>query len=270
MSETPASGAGYRINALSDLYCLPVVYGLQQPESPAAAGLSFDSAGINTERLLAGECDAALIGAVEYARNSSDFSLLPSIGVSSRGESRTILLCLNRDIRKITTVATGVVSSSEIVLTKLILSEKYEQGVAFVPVIGSLEQMLSKADAALLTGDAALRSGWRGPLLDLVDEWSDMTDLPFVHACCAVRTEKTGGQLSSLLLSSQDAGIRSFRKIASDRCRLFSLSPDHLEQQLELYSYGFDEEAREGLGEFYRYAFYLGLLPDVPEINLIS
>lgn len=270
MPETTVPGANYRINALPDLYCLPIVHGLQQPESPASAGLLFESAGVNTERLLAGECDAAIIGAIEYARNSSDLTLIPSVGVSSRGESRTVLLCLNRDIRKISSVATGIVSSSEIVLTKLILSEKYEQDVAFVPVIGSLEQMLSKADAALLTGDAVLRSGWSGPMLDLVDEWSDLTDLPFVHACCAVRTEKGSARLSELLLSSQEEGVRSIRSIATERSRILSRSADSLEQQLEVYSYGFDEEAREGLGEFYRYAFYLGLLPDVPEINLFS
>ena len=260
----------YRIGALPDLYCLPIVHGLQQPESPASAGLSFESAGVNTERLLAGECDAALIGAVEYARNSSDFSLLPSIGVNSAGESRTIILCLNRDIRKISTVATGIVSSSEVVLAKLILSEKYEQEVAFVPVIGSLEQMLTKADAALLTGDAALRSAWRGPRLDLVDEWTDMTELPFVHACCAVRPGESIDRLFKLILSSQDSGIRSLRHIASDRSPTLRLSPDALMEQLERYSYGFDEEAREGLGEFYRFAFYLGILPDVPEITFID
>ena len=45
---------------------------------------------------------------------------------------------------------------------------------------------------------------------------------------------------------------------------------DALERQLEGYVYGFDDEAREALGEFFRYAFYLGILPDVPEIEVFG
>jgi chorismate dehydratase len=260
--------AAFRINALPDLCCLPITFGLQQKDSPAAAGLLFENAGVNTERILNGECDSALIGPIEYARNSSDFSLYPSIGVSSRGESRTIVLCINRNIRKISSVAIGVVSSSDIVLAKIILSEKFEQEISFVPVIAPVEQMLAKADAALLSGNAVLTQSWSGPKLDLVDEWSDMTDLPFVHNLCAARTEKTLSVLSSLLISSQEHGTHSFERIASDQSKALSLPPDAIEQQLGRYSYGLDEDSREALAEFYRYAFYLGILPDVPEINI--
>ena len=262
--------AAFRVNALPDLYCLPITFGLQQKDSPAAAGLLFENAGVNTERILNGECDAALIGPIEYARNSSDFSLYPSIGVSSRGESRSIVLCINRNIRKISSIAIGVVSSSDIVLAKIVLSEKFEQEISFAPVIAPVEQMLAKADAALLSGNAALNQSWDGPRLDLVDEWSDMTDLPFVHNLCAARTEKNLSVLSSLLISSQEHGTHSFERIASDQSKALSLPPELLEEQLERYSYGFGEDVREALGEFYRYAFYLGILPDVPEINVFS
>jgi len=260
----------FRMSALPDLYCLPIVFGLQQPDSPAAAGLLFESAGVNTERILNEECDAALIGPIEFARNSSDFSLYPAIGVSSRGESRTSVLCVNQNTRKISSIAIGVVSSSDIVLAKIILSEKFEQEISFVPVIGPVEQMLSKADAALLTGNAVLASTWVGPTLDLVDEWSDMTDLPFVHDCCAARKEKQRSAVAAFLLSSQEKGARSLSRIASEQSRALSLPAEALEQQLERYSYGFDDEAREALGEFYRYAFYLGVLPDVPEVDVFS
>jgi len=230
----------------------------------------YESPGVNTERILEGECDAALIGPIEYARNSSDFSLYPSIGVSSRGESRTVVLCINRNIRKIATVAIGLVSSSDIVLAKIVLAEKFEQEISFVPVIGTVDQMLAKADAALLTGNAVLTQSWSGPRLDLVDEWSDMTDLPFVHNCCAARTDRENHSLKPFLLSSQEEGTRSLSVIARNQSIPLSLPAEMLEQQLEYYTYGFDEDSREALGEFYRYAFYLGVLPDVPEINVFG
>jgi chorismate dehydratase len=263
-------GNQFRIGAVPDFYCRPVIFGLQQPESPAAAGLSFESAGVNTQRLLDDECDAALIGPVEFARNSSDFSLYPSIGVSSKGESRSSVLCVNKNIRSIASVAVGAVSSSDIILAKIILSEKFEQDIVIVPVIGSVEQMLLKADAALLTGNASLTTHWDGPALDLVDEWSDMTDLPFIHLLCAARKEKHKKEIASLLLASQELGSASLPIIAVQQAKELSIPAEAIEQQLEGCAYGFDEEAREALGEFFRYAFYLGILPDVPEIEVFG
>jgi len=263
-------GNQFRIGAVPDFFCRPVIFGLQQPKSPAAAGLSFESAGVNTERILNDECDAAMIGPVEFARNSSDFSLYPSIGVSSRGESRTNVLCVNRNIRSIASVAVGAVSSSDIILAKIILSEKFEQDIVIVPVTGSVQQMLLKADAALLTGNALLTSQWKGPTLDLVDEWTDMTDLPFVHLLCAARKEKYKKEIASLLLTSQELGAASLPVIAAQQSKELRHPVDALERQLEGYAYGFVDEAREALGEFFRYAFYLGILPDVPEIEVFG
>ena len=225
---------------------------------------------MNTERLLNDECDAALIGPIEYARNSSDFSLYPSIGVSSRGESRTSVLCVNRNIRSIASVSVGAVSSSDIVLAKIILSEKFEQDIVIVPVIGSVQQMLLKADAALLIGNALLISQWEGPTLDLVDEWTDMTGMPFVHLLCAARKEKYKKEIGSLLLSSQESGAASLPVIAAQQSKELPYPVEAMERQLEGYVYGFDDEAREALGEFFRYAFYLGILPDVPEIEVFG
>lgn len=247
-----------------------MIFGIQQPESPAAAGLSIDSPGVNTERILNGECDAAMIGPVEYARNSSDFSLYPSIGVSSRGESRTSVLCINQNIRSISSVAVGGVSSSDIILAKIILSEKFEQETVIVPVIGSVHQMLSKADAALVTGNGLFTSQWKGPTLDLVDEWSDMTDLPFVHLLCAARKENYRKEIGPTLVSSQEAGVESFPVIAAQLADELSTSAGELEDRFGCYSYGFGDEAREALGEFFRYAFYLGIFPDVPEIEVFG
>ena len=263
-------GNQFRIGAVPDFFCRPVLFGLQQPESPAAAGLFFESAGVNTERILNDECDAAMIGPVEFARNSSDFSLYPSIGVSSRGESRTSVLCVNRNIRSITSVAVGAGSSSDIILAKIILSEKFEQDIVIVPVIGSVQQMLLKADAALLTGNALLASQWEGPTLDLVDEWTDMTELPFTHLLCAARKEKYKKEIASLLFTSQELGKASLSTIALQQAKELSYPVEAMEQQLKSYTYGFDDEAREALGEFFRYAFYLGILPDVPEIEVFG
>ena len=97
-----------------------------------------------------------------------------------------------------------------------------------------------------------------------------MTDLPFIHLLCAARKEKYKKEIASLLLTSQELGRASLSMIAAQQAKEFSYPAEVMEQQLEGYSYGFDDEAREALGEFFRYAFYLGILPDVPEIEVFG
>jgi hypothetical protein len=97
-----------------------------------------------------------------------------------------------------------------------------------------------------------------------------MTDLPFVHLLCAARKEKYKKEIASLLLTSQELGAASLSVIAAQQSKDLKRPVDALERQLEGYVYGFDDEAREALGEFFRYAFYLGILPDVPEIEVFG
>ena len=244
------------------------MYGIEHHEGPAKAGLFIESTAVATQQILNNECAAALIGPIDYARNSSDFSLYGSASIASRDDSRTIILCLKRDIRKIATIAIGSVSSSDIVLTKIVLSEKFEQEIAVVPFIGAVDEMLSKADAALLCGDAVLTSGWDGPRLDIVDEWTDMTDLPFVHLVCASRKEHHNTEIHKLLRTSQEKGISSLDQVAASALRALPVPVEVVEAQLERYSYGFNPDTREGLNEFFRYAFYHGIIPDVPELDI--
>jgi predicted solute-binding protein len=87
---------------------------------------------------------------------------------------------------------------------------------------------------------------------------------------CAARKGKQKKEIASLLLTSQKKGAASLSLIASQHARTFTFPAEVLEGQLARYEYGFGDEARQSLGEFFRYAFYLGILPDVPEIEVFG
>jgi predicted solute-binding protein len=265
----------FRIGAIPDLLCQPLVtelagetyQRLRTNPSDSESPILFSSAGINAERVARKELDAALIGPIEYARNSSVISLYPSIGASSSGQSSTVILCLKQELRSISSIAVGNVSTSDVVLATIILSERYEQKCSIVPVAGDIHKMLEKSDAALLSGDTVLNTAWNGPVLDLVDEWTDMTDLPYIHLVCAGPKSMFNKRLSSLLNSSREIGTKALHSIAEKNSKRLNLSPEKLEEQLSKYEYNFDETSKESLNELFRYAFYLGIFPDIPEVE---
>lgn len=68
-------------------------------------------------------------------------------------------------------------------LLKILLLEKFEIEPEFVVMPPNLDEMLKRADAALVIGDRALQYQTERPNhLDLGEEWTDMTGLPFVYA----------------------------------------------------------------------------------------
>ncbi len=235
-------------------------------EGPASAGLFFDTAAENTSQLLNNECGAAFITAVDFAKNSSDF-LLHFPAVSSKGASRAIVLLTKPGIRTIHTVAFGVVTSADVVLTKIILAEKYELEVVFQPSGGSIENRLLKADAVLVSGDDALLLERGGSELDLVDEWNDLTELPFVHFVCAGRKTEHSENISSLLHSTAESTAETIDAAAAHISSAKKIDAEITKNYLSNFSYILDDDATASVNEFFRYAFYLGMLPDIPDIR---
>ncbi|MGE5314037.1 MAG: menaquinone biosynthetic enzyme MqnA/MqnD family protein [Acidobacteriota bacterium] len=261
------SSPSFRIGALKEFYCAPLTHSLEK--SPAVAGLFVDTPGVLIDKLMSRELDAAYITPIDYARMSSDLQLLPSLGVASIIESRTVLLCIRRDIRDLSTVALGAATATDVVLAKIILEEQFKSHVSFVPVSGSIDSMLEKADAALLCGDAVLDAEWDGPTIDLIEEWTEMTGLPFVHTICATLSHAEHAEAIERVLSSASAqGRESLRACAARTAAELHIAPERVEEQLELYQYELKPTHRESIDEFFRLAYFHGILQDVPEIHM--
>jgi predicted solute-binding protein len=198
----------------------------------------------------------AFLSAIDYAKDYSSWSILPGVGVVSEGESRAALLLFKERARKIATIAVDPGSSSEIVLAHLVLTEKFDIVPKIVPFSGPADQALEKADAVLCSGNAAYEARHRKNTIDLVDEWKDITELPFVHGFWVTREDAlTPSEVTDLVQGSRE-GIM---KLDGSRYDL-----DYLGRFL----HDLTDQALSALGEFYRMAFYHGILKDIPEVKL--
>lgn len=255
----------FRIGALHDLPTQPL-YRTLKSSSDTSGELLFDTAAANIDRLMSKELDAAFIHPMDYAINSSDLIIYPGVGVSAAGFAGTVRLYLRGNLQDIKSMAVGTVATTDVVLARVVLGEKYGSAPAIVPVAGTVDAMLAKADCALVAGEALHSIQTKYPFIDLVDEWSDITDLSFVHSLCVGRSETFDKELSDLLIVSQESGRHELRTVADELSKDRSQSPDAIYKFLSQFSYTFDDQSRESLETFFQMAFFHGLTGDVPEI----
>ena len=210
-------------------------------------------------RLREQELAGALLSPLDYARDSSDYSIVPNVCIASEGNG-SIVIRFKEGIREITTLAVDPAFACEIILAKIILAEP-----AILPMNNSIEIMLQKADAALLTGDAAFQA-WNSSasILDVVEEWNEMTGLPYVHALWCVYAHQMTPALVEELQRARRKGIEGISDIAQhypkDQRRA-------VKEFLESFTYELTSDVREGLAEFMKYLYYHGITPDVADLN---
>jgi chorismate dehydratase len=201
-------------------------------------------------RLREHDLDAAFLTPLDYARESPEYRIVPGVAVSSQNASNVVLLHLKEGIHGVTSLAVNASASSEIVLAKIILAEEFDVAPAIVPMHRPLDDMLVKADASLLVGDDALRLP---PLqyraLDLVEAWSELTDLPYVHG----------------LWCGRDDGLTPVEIQAIQHAR--DRDAEHVDEYTRAFSYDFGEDVAAGLREFLQYSYYHGVLPEVPDLR---
>lgn len=259
------------------LYTKPLTYGLEKDLQNV--DLHVDLSSQNSVRLKSNELDVALLSPVDYARNSSQYRLVPNICVSSKGGNQTVLLHFQKGLRKINTVAVDIGLTSELVLTKIILTEKYDTNPQFIPMMAAslvsgwpdVRAMLEKADGALIVGGPSVaRSLDSECTIDLVEEWDDLTDLSYVHALWVSRLDALNPSGLYILKHSLEEGVRHISEIARSAAKEHHIEVEECESYLASFNFTLDEKGIDSLSEFYRYAFYYGLIGEVPEIRFYT
>jgi chorismate dehydratase len=260
-----------RLGTPVDFYTAPLVVPLgsadvfvRHPDTPARLGLS----------LREGKLDAAFLSPLDYARESSLYEIIPGAGAASSVSTGTVSLVFREEnLHTVTTIAIDPAFTSEIFLAKIVLAEEFELKPKFVPVNGSVGDMLAQTDAVLLVGDASLRAVDVHPnRIDLVETWTEMTGLPYVHGVWVARIGKCSPAHANALQDAVRNGMASLERIAGDAPA--TLFPHQnrglLYDYLGAFSYELTDEDVDGFEEFIRFAYYHGVLPDVGDINFYS
>jgi chorismate dehydratase len=224
-----------------------------------------------------GNLRCAFLSPIDYARHGGDYCIVPGVAISSIDRSNTIQLFINPDVEDIGKIAVDIRVTSEIVLAKIILAEKYPNSETskktpqFLPMLPNRVEMLRKADAALIVNLHPVEKVEEKPFaLDLVEEWNDMTGLPYVHGCWVGHDEEDMGGVVRELLRSKEQGMAHLGQIADILAAEKNLSRQFASQYLSIFSYEFGELEQASMTEFMKYAYFHGILPDVPDLGFFD
>jgi chorismate dehydratase len=264
----PGAGRGaasgrLRLGAVSYLNAEPTVHGL---EREPGFRVERDVPSRVAERLHAGEVDLGLVPSIEYAFGR--YAIVPGVAIASRGPVRSVCLFHRMPLERVRKVALDSSSRASAGLVRVLLHARLGRDPEYVPMVPGLDRMLAAADAALLIGDPALDLESDVARLDLGEEWTRITGLPFVYAFWAGPRGAVSPDGVARLQRALASGLAAVGEIAARQAHGDAARAAKYEAYLrDNIVYRLGEAERAGLVEFFRRAHALSLVPAVPELR---
>ncbi|RYG64694.1 hypothetical protein EON80_18755 [bacterium] len=243
----------FRLGVVPYLNPLPLYFTLR--ENPEVEIFADFPANLG-KRLMAGECDAALLPVADHLRGIGDGLLGDGI-VGATGEVRSVMLFSKIPIEEIQSVALDTSSHSSVALIQVILRDFYGLKPTLTLQPPQLDQMLKHADAAVLIGDPALKA-FQSPgslhVYDMAGLWHRFTGLSFVFAAWTATPGLEGrNELVALLNSARDAGEKRVEEIVAANPVGTSLSDEVVNDYLShVIQYHLTPAHQAGMEEFGR------------------
>lgn len=250
-----------RVATVPYVNAAPLIRGLEMIASSRGVALVRESPARIAALIEERRVDVGLLPAIEYPR-LEDAVLVPGPCIASRRRARSVLLVSRRPIDAVKRVALDRNSRTSAALLRIVLAHRRVSGVAFEEMPPSLPEMLREHDAALLIGDAALAADTAGHLvLDLAEEWFQMTGLPFVFAVWAAPAGALRSEDVGLLEESRRTGLSQIDTIAAEESARLGLPAAMIAEYLRVnIHYDLGPEELRGLELFLRRAQDLRLI----------
>jgi chorismate dehydratase len=227
-----------------------------------------------------GQLDVSVVSAVEYARDSRRYLLLPDLAISCDGPVRSVMLFSSRPAAELggERVLVSASSMTSVALLEILFEHVWQARPEFVR--GDTEHGDSDSDesrecvARLVIGDAALvlsdsrrkNGDRRFPYAyDLGEEWKAWTGLPFVFAVwVAQRSTPVARSLAvhASLIESRDWGLAHLDELAQAAAHATGVSVADCRTYLSGLDYGLSYEHLAGLTEFFRRLVHAGRVPN--------
>lgn len=210
------------------------------------------------------ECGAGLVSPLAYAAREGEVSILPGLAVGEIGDTGSLVLRFAPQQRDIRRVLYPIGARMDQILASIVLREKYDLTPQFLAVDPADLHVREEGDAVLLTDPDALDDG-----IDIVDEWFDYTQLPFVRSIVVGWNDMVDETvLEPIRRIGEEGDEESVRLL--DTVMQGHLSPDQRHQVFSHRRYLLDETMQDALRVFYHFAFLHGQLRDVPDLTLWS
>jgi chorismate dehydratase len=272
-----------RIGRIPYINCYPV-YGAIDRGIVTLDGTLVDGvpSALNAQ-MAAGTLDVSVVSAVEYARDSRRYLLLPDLAISCDGPVRSVMLFSRRPASELggRRVIVSRSSMTSVALVELLVEHVWRSRPEFVPGNSELADVARFADeehdARLVIGDAALLLNESGGLAtsraagsypyvyDLGLEWKTWTGLPFVFAVWVA--QRSGPVAESLgahaaLIASRDWGLAHLPVLAEQAHLTTGVARDACEAYFAGLDYRLGYEHLAGLTEFFRRLVAAGRVPN--------
>lgn len=276
-----------RVGRIPYINCYPVYgaidAGIVQLEAELVTGVPSS---LNAQ-MARGQLDVSVVSAIEYARASERYLLLPDLAISCDGPVRSVLLLSKLPAPELggRRVMVSRSSMTSVALLELLFENVWDAKPTFVPADAELTDIArfgaEDHDARLVIGDAALRlgshlhdAGDRDELLDrlgyryaydLGAEWKRWTDLPFVFAVwVAQRTTDTHAALNvhASLIASRNWGLKHLDALAAQAALATGVAKGQCMNYLSGLDYGLSYGHLTGLTDFFRRLVAAGKVPD--------
>jgi chorismate dehydratase len=208
-----------RLGAVGYLNARPLVYGLEL--KPALFSLRFDAPSKCAALLHENAVDVGMIPSIEFLRGHEYYRIVPEMGITSEGEVASVALFCRTPLEDVQTIAADTSSRTSNALLRILCYERFGIDPEFVPMPPNPKAMLERCDAALMIGDPALfldPDEAQVQTIDLGDEWTSMTGLPFVWAFWAGRPGMVPPDAVAALTLARDAGVAASDRIADEYC----------------------------------------------------
>lgn len=250
-----------RVGIVNFLNSKPLAWGFLKGHHADLFAPSYHPPALVARLLGQGNLDIGLIPSIEVQR-IPNLRVLPDMCIAARQEVRSVLLVSRGPVEEIRRVALDQNSRTSATLVRILLRERYGLDPEYVHERPDPERMLGEADAALIIGDPALRvDRERYQIVDLAEEWSELTGLPFVFAVWAVRPEVEIPDLPFYFKSSLRYGLSSLDTLVRESAAELNLDTSEVRSYLtDNLSFFLRREEIEGLEEFYRRAHSHGLI----------
>jgi chorismate dehydratase len=251
-----------RIGAVGYLNARPLTWALDR--SPARWQVRYDLPAICAGLLHRGETDLGLIPSIEYLQ-SPDYRFVPGVGIGSRGPIASVALYTRVPVGEIRSIALDTSSRTSVSLIRVLCHHRFHIAPQFAPHGPDLAAMTRAHDAGLLIGDPAFDVDHVAlglTKIDLGDEWTAMTGLPFIYATWTGRPGTLADADVRALQEAQAEGVASRLAIAEEYGQGDAARAARAAVYLrDNVKYGLGAEQAAGQQTILDYAADLGLAP---------
>ncbi len=271
-----------RVGHIQFINCFPLYYGLLEKKILLDIDLVKGTPSELNRMLREKRLDLAPISSIEYARNHKNLILMPDISISADNDVKSIFLISKRPITDLNgcRIALTNTSATSQALLRILMSKKYCHEVEYFESPPKLGSMLLEADAALLIGDHAMRADYQMKeklhVYDLGREWHEFNGHSMVFAVWAIRRDYARDNLEQVeglknaFLASMEFSLQNIRDVAHKASEWEVFSAQYLEDYFTTLRFDFSVKQQAGLLAYYRQAFRLGLLDEVPELKFLE